>query len=589
MFWGKHGVTAPRLALWAGVLATVGLLAWNGLSSLYMMWAFATPLPIGDQWDSAYFPDDFAQRLFALHNEHRPALGRLVGLADWYLANGRNGVNIAFIALCFPVFAVALYRLIRQSGVGTRGALLATALAMAIQTSAEQWENLSWGFQTAFVGSFAFAALAMSSAASAASAARAHASATRMAVLYAVCLVSSLLSVFSLASGLFTLVGVAVLLFTADAPKPLKWSYPVLAIAVIAFYLNHYSTPGDHTDPLRAISHPLALIHYALVYLGGPFAPGGDTAKAGLVGGFAAILIGGLTLDAGRLTLKNPSLWRTTRGAAYAALLILAFTIVGTALMAALGRVLFGPLQAMSSRYGTPALAFWADVVVLCLVRAQLGAGPAPMVLRRGAAALGVFLAFCLAFHQLGYVNLVGRMHAERMSGAMAYLLGVRGAPALSVYPVADRVAAGALDQRFESLAREHKSIFTESWPGRLGTPLRAWVGEPQGQCRGVVDNRTSLVGERSPTQRLEGWAWLTDRRRAPDLIVFADDQGQIVGFGAPGFTRKALRKALHSRRAVLSGFVGYAWGAGQTKLRVYALTLSGGSARACVFAVTGG
>ncbi len=280
-------INPQTLRVWkAGAwLLVFSLLAWNALSSLYMMWAFASPLPIGDQWDSAYFPEDFARRLFALHNEHRPALGRLVGLADWYLANGRNGVNIAFIAFCFPVFAGALYGLLRLSEIAPRRALLITALAMAIQTSAEQWENLAWGFQTAFVGSFAFAALALSSAASAARAA----APARMGVLYALCLLSSFLSVFALASGLFTLIGVSILLFAADAPKTLKWSYPVLAAAVIAFYLNYYSTPGDHSDPLLSISRPLGLILYALTYLGAPFAPGGNIGAASVIGGFGAI------------------------------------------------------------------------------------------------------------------------------------------------------------------------------------------------------------------------------------------------------------------------------------------------------------
>lgn len=581
----KIDLQTPRGWKAGAWLLVLSLLAWNALSSLYMMWAFAPPLPIGDQWDSAYFPSDFTQNLFGLHNEHRPALGRLVGLADWYWANGRNGVNIAFIALCYPVFAGALYGLLRLSGAAVGRSLLITALAMAIQTSAEQWENLAWGFQTAFVGSFAFAALALSSAASAA---RAQASGTRMAVLYALCLVSSLASVFSLASGLFTLVGVTILLFAADAPKPLKWSYPILAVAVTAFYLNHYSTPGDHSDPLHAISRPLSLIQYALVYLGAPFAPGGNTGAAELIGGFAAVMICGLTVDAARTTLKNRSAWRSPEGTAYAALLILALTIVGAALMAALGRIVFGPLQAMSSRYGTPALAFWADLIVLCFMRAQLAAGSAATALRRGGAVLGVFLACSLAQHQLGYVNLVHRMYAERLSGAMAYMVGVRSQPALSLYPIADAVAKGALDKRFEALAQQHKAIFAEGWPQHLGAPLQAWTGQPQGRCSGVTDHRAAL-SDGSPIQQIEGWAWLTDKRRAPDLIAFTDDRGTIVGFAEPGFLRKALKKSLHSRRAMFAGFVGFAPGGPRTVYHVYGITLSRGAARACALAVSGG
>ncbi len=268
--------------------------------------------------------------------------------------------------------------------------------------------------------------------------------------------------------------------------------------------------------------------------------------------------------------------------------LILAFMIIGAALMAALGRVLFGPLQAMSSRYGTPALAFWADLVVLCFMRAQLAAGPVAKALPRGGGALGVFLACSLALHQLGYVNLVHRISAERLSGAMAYMVGVRSQPALSLYPVADPLAKGALDKRFETLALQHKSIFAEGWPEHLGSPLRAWTGESQGHCSGVVDNRANVPGG-AVVQQLEGWAWLTDKRRAPDLIAFTDNRGTIVGFAEPGFMRKPLKKSLHSRRAMFAGFVGFAPGGPQTPYQAFGITLSHGMARACAFAVSRG
>ena len=567
----------------AGGLMILALLTWTALSSLYMMWAYATPLPIGDQWDSAFFPDHFAQRLFALHNEHRPALGRLVGLADWYLTNGRNGVNIAFIALCFPVFAIALYGLIRMTGAKAREAALFTALAMAIQASAEQRENLLWGFQTAFVGSFAFASLAMSLAATIA---RPQGSAIRVTLLYALCLICSLFSVFSLASGLLTLIGVSLLFFLAKAPGPIRFSYPLFALAVIAFYLHGYSAPGDLPSPVHAVSLPASLLRYALTYLGSPFAPRGGAGMAALLGAFGFVLLCVLSVDALRMALRDRALVRSPAGVAYAAILMLALMVLGAAMMAALGRVGLGFSQAMSSRYGTPALAFWADMVVLCLVRPRLRPGADAQIFKKAGLSLGLVLAVFVAASQASFLKEAAHVQAERLGGAMAYMVGARGPSALVLYPVPDRLANGHIDSEYGELAARGKSIFADGWPQRLGARLQPGASPGLQSCRGALESRVALNGERNAVVRLSGWALLGPDERKPALIVFTDDNGTVVGFGSPGYPRKDLQRSLHTRRAANAGFVGFVSGA-QARLHAYALTRADASAKGCMFAIS--
>jgi hypothetical protein len=139
---------------------------WSFGSTVYTALRFLSPVPVSDQWDTAYFPaEHFWQDLFSLHNEHRPALGRLVGLADWTFDAGRNGINIGFILLALAAFGAAMFNLARLAGASARTASALAAMALAIVSSGGQWENLLWGFQTAFVGSFACIMLALLSAA----------------------------------------------------------------------------------------------------------------------------------------------------------------------------------------------------------------------------------------------------------------------------------------------------------------------------------------------------------------------------------------------------------------------------------------
>jgi hypothetical protein len=77
------------------------LLFWNASTFGYLIWIGFSPLPFGDQWDASLFPEQCIGNLFGQHNEHRPALGRLIGWLDWYLADARNVINLSFIALCY--------------------------------------------------------------------------------------------------------------------------------------------------------------------------------------------------------------------------------------------------------------------------------------------------------------------------------------------------------------------------------------------------------------------------------------------------------------------------------------------------------
>jgi hypothetical protein len=562
----------PGLAA-TGALAVLALLAWNFGSMATLVAVGTAPVPFNDQWDAAYFPDGWPGNLFDLHNEHRPALGRLIGFLDWRFAAGGNQINAAFILLWFPLFALTLYGLACAAGAARMRAGLAAGLGLALMASGVQSEDLLWGFQTAFSGSFVFELVTLAAALASVSAK----SPDRAWAAFSLCLLTSLCAVFSLASGLLVLPAVLALLLIAKAPNGMRLGYSLFAAAVIAGYFHGYPHgPGQ----FAALHHLGALVLYVMSYLAAGIRPPAIIAAA-LIGLFGVCLLTVNLMVAALKARRDPAWLRSGPGRAYLVLLLYALAIIGAAGMAAVGRSTLGVDQALSSRYGAASLCFWADLVVLCILTGQGRLRP----LSIAGWALGGVLALHTATTQLRYFESAHAQRAERLNGMIAYDLGVRDHPTVfNVYPVQSTTVSGGLDARFEEIRRARRSIFAQVWPSHLGGPIGAWT-QVATRCNGFAETRV-LVAASKPVLEVKGWSWDKAKRRTPDLIVFTDSQDRTIGFGASGYPRKDAMKALHARGARYSGWHGFAAARPDQTLRAYAVEL-GAKPTACLFAVS--
>jgi hypothetical protein len=560
------------------------LLFWNAWTFAYVIWIGTSPLPFGDQWDASLFPAETMGSLFALHNEHRPALGRLVGLLDWYLADARNGVNAAFIAVCYPVFGLALFKLVNTIVADWRRAAVFAGLASAIILTAAQWENLLWPLQTTFVGSFVFAFLALFFAALAAPPSQSPGWKTAH-VLF--CLLASFFAVFSLASGLLVLPFVAALFFILGVSPRLKYGYILFAIAALGVYFYGYASPSDHSNPLTVLRDMSAVGRFTLAYVGSPFTTRGDPDVAAVVGAVGAVVLIVLVADAVMTFLREPRLLQAPKGAAYAVLLLFAVFIFCAGGLTALGRAGSG-IEALAPRYATPAGFCWSALVAACLVQPDVCPGGSSRIYRWGGAVLGVALASHVAFNQRSYVASMYNKRSDRFSAAIAYLLGVRNQPMLlALYPSPSVVLAGHLDEPFRRLQRARKSIFTDDdWASRVGTPLREWKPELSSACRGAIDRRALVPDQATAISELTGWAWDDERRRIPDLIVFTDARGLVIGFAGPGVRRLDVREQQATVTSSAAGWNGFARTDQTVTIHAYAVML-GRSDRACEFATS--
>jgi hypothetical protein len=576
-------VRLNTMAAVARAIAVGALLFWNAWAFAYIFWIGTSPLPFGDQWDTALFPEESIRNLFTLHVEHRPALGRLLGILDWYLDDARNGVNATFTAVCYPLVGVVLFKLVNTIIADWRRAALFTGLASAIILSAAQWENLLWGFQTTFVGSFVFAFLALFFASRAAPPLQSPGRKTANVLL---CLFASFVAVFSLASGLLVLPFVAALFFILGASARLKYGYIVFAVAVVGFYFHGYTSPIGHSNPLTSLRDVGAIGHFALAYVGSPFVRG-DPDAATIVGALGLLVLIVLIADAVIIFFREPGLLQAPKGAAYAVLVLFAVFVFCAGGLTGLGRIGFGIGQALAPRYATPAVFFWADVVAACLVQPYVRRTGSSRVLGWGGAVLGVALACTVAWEQRGYVASMYNTRPVRFNAAIAYLLGIRNQPVLfALYPNASALLSGRLDEPFQRLQRAHKSIFTNDWAGRLGTPLREWKPDLSSACRGAIERRAMVPDQATAISELVGWAWDDERRRVPDLIVFTDAGGIVIGFAGLDFRRVDIREHEPNVTSSATGWDGFVGADRTATIHAYGVAL-GRSNRACEFATS--
>ncbi len=123
-------------------------------------------LPHEDEWYSldlyaAALRGDFLPRLLSQHNEHRIAFPRLLFWTDYALLDGTGRVDLAATFVVQGLEACLLAWVAAKAGVGTALTLATGAMATVLLFSLRQYENLTWGFQTQFVGVFAAASLAV--------------------------------------------------------------------------------------------------------------------------------------------------------------------------------------------------------------------------------------------------------------------------------------------------------------------------------------------------------------------------------------------------------------------------------------------
>jgi hypothetical protein len=504
------------------------------------------PVPFWDMWigDLGFWyrlaHGGGALAFWEQHNEHRIVLAKVFFWFDLAVWHGSGVFLVASILVTVGLIAGTLVWALRhviaeeREGRVPVASFIAIASAVTIiQLSWMQWENLVWGFQIQFVLAVLLPLVALVLGARAQAA---DPGSRRSLGYFIAAAAAAVLSVLTMANGLIApwLLLALMLVFRASRRRIIVLA--ALAVVTTAAYAIGYTSPPDHGSPLgELVSHPIDVATYLLSYLGGPWFHATGSAWLGtLAGAVAVVATLGATVT---LIRKRP------RATMRLALVAFAWFLIGSGVLTALGRALFGPEQGQSSRYQSPVLALWATLLVL--------AAPALVsVLERHP--FPALVALALVGALLIPVQVQARAdfrpdQAGRNLATLALSLDVPDDAAIGLIHY-DPSGALALAPRLRTdgltvLAQPPYADAAESVGTALsGTPLTL-------DCTGAIDSR-ARVGS-SQFDRVSGWvAGTGDVPIGGEVSPAIDGSGNVVGYLSFGFPSSAGPTA--------TGFVGY-------------------------------
>ncbi|MBS7788447.1 hypothetical protein KTR66_00495 [Roseococcus sp. SDR] len=549
----RDGWTLPALALSAVALAGALLIIAHLLRGL---WLSHTAMPFMDQLDYASV-EDISGILLGRHNEHLILLPKLGFMLDLVLG-GSNAINFGTILAIQLAHGLLLGWLLTAGNVEWRRPdVVALGVALAITFSALQYENLSWGFQTQFVGVYALATACF---------AVVFLGGTGWLATLGACLLGAA-AVLTMANGVLVLPIAAVIALLAGRPWRQVLAYAAAGLLLLAGFMAGHVSPEAHSSPLDALRMPGSIAAYVAIFFGRPIVeilrlP----VSADGTGWLACVLIGGagLALAAAfglrallRRRMLRPVEWVLLAGIAY---------IVASALVTAAGRHSFGWIQATSPRYGTPALLLWCMLLLWLHLLAHRG-GRLQAV---GASTIVVLAVLALLQQQPRSVAVLEHFVASRYPAETALIAGVRDEAAFrEVFPIPEVV-----ESRVADLRAHRRGIFAAPHAEWMGRPLQGTLRVlPEGRCLGSLDGARLLGPPPGQIAAATGWAWDRQERTRINRLLLVNEAGVIVGY-ARGPLRRADVPA-GTGRAVPDtrvGWVGRAAAGPGTVLRAYGI-----------------
>ncbi|RYC30071.1 hypothetical protein D3273_20880 [Lichenibacterium minor] len=528
-----------RRAFWPCLTAAACVfalgLAVDTLRAVIPVWS---PLPWFDEWATVNLLDlwqsgdmSAGEVLFAQHNEHRILVPRLVFFADDLLFRGGGYLSLAAIftvqALHTGLFAAALAR----SRPVRPGRWAVAAVVMALMFSLRQAENFSSGFQLQFVAVFAGATLSFMLFALAVRRDRAGGG---VWMPLSASLGAVLLTTFTMANGLAAGYVLALLAAAARMRPRVVLVCAAWAVVLTVLYLHGYAVVEHHSRPSDSLRQPGVLLAYVATYLGSVVATG----HTGTAAGFGCLGIAGAACAA----LRTVRAGRNAGPAALAMLGVMLF-VAATAAITGSGRLAFGVEQALSSRYATGSVAFWAAQLTYWWVASPGRLGPSPAragpLVRAAVVAVAVVLAVAIAREQGSAKPQLAVQSFAQNESADALMLGLDD-------PAATMRAAWT-DEDVQRLVPRLKadglSIFGTADAAAIGRPLaeresidRACAGE-------VVAAAEPRLG--AGGVRVAGRAPPGPGRRLIRRVLLTGADGNVDGLASgavPGAARDAWR-----------------------------------------------
>ncbi len=539
----------------------------------YMVVISYSRLPFAESWlqisvvaqgRSPVSPDWLWQQ----HLEHRFLIPKLFLAVDLWLFHASQIFLLASIFIIQLLHLTLLGWSMRALG-GWRGALWRCGFGVAAFCLffPSQWETFVFSFEVIFVLSALFASLSFVALLLYWMKSQPPTAGGWPSVFLLLSILAALGATFSLANGNL----VWPLLVAAALLLRLRLSAILVLIVSgtigILGYFHGYVRPPVSASPWLAAHNPWQVLKYLATYLGASWTTA--YSHSAIFYGFAGLALALCLIPRFRLPVD------ASRVFSVQLLLILMFCL-GTACITTLGRANSGLDQAFSSRYQTFALLYWWALLLLLLLP----------LFRRTQAPFAVIAEACLLAIMLSGVHVAAdgvrkaRAHGFELNvAAIALMTDTHDRAQLQlIYPDPDY-----LWQLVPYMREKQLSIFAPNAGPQLGERLDSVFGlaSPE-ECVGAVQSVETIGDGSSQAHRITGWAWDRKQQRPPAQIVAAAD-GVIVGLGAMGDWRPALRATHPYLKTSFVGFAGYVQKP-SAPINLYAI-LDGNPPQACPIA----
>lgn len=528
------------------------------ISSAWLTFKNFLPVPFWDHWQEITEFSRFQagqwglMDWFSQHNEHRILVARLLMFADLKWTKGSGLLNIGAIWVFQAASALLLWNIISPSKHRSR-ALNSSLFFICLSSmfSLLQDENLQWQFQTQFAGVYTFAIAAVASLTQGCSDDRNHidgaltgikTNRSNLAILFGTT------ASFCMANGLLIW---PILIMISALNNHRKTTLHLLVAGFITwcFYLYQYRTPPYHSNPAESLLQLRSLAFYILNYLSIPLKVfSGPLPLILTICGLVVVASMTATL---LIKKKKPP-------TQLLAILSISYFIVGTAAMTGLGRLKFGPDQAFSSRYATPALIFWICVLgLITFISHNYNRKKSPPNIPTVAL---VLFALILTINQKAKVHME---HNQYPGGVWLRALPYAWSALTSSAPDKQALSGVFMDQGYvleASVVLKSLSYYPfrgTAWTS-MGKPLDDFYRKSDvSMCKGKVE--TSHTSNQSEgILMVSGWAWDSLKGTQPHLIVITDNNDIIHGLGLPGAYRDDNPTKISSANDRFTGWHGY-------------------------------
>ncbi|KQR41410.1 hypothetical protein [Acidovorax sp. Leaf160] len=472
---GLRFLRRPQWPHWA----MAALLLYGGcflLATAVAAWRAYTPVPIWDMWHFVSFLHQLATGAgwpawWEQMNEHRLVLTRALFWIESHVFGGRLVFLIAVNYLLALTSLLTLHAYLRARAVALTPlqAVLSWVVMGAWLLSWVQHENLEWAFQSQFFLAQLVPLIGFYSLYRSTQAGRPH-------TWFAAACALGVVSIGTMINGIMALpmmVLYAVLLRMGWRRVGLLL---VLTAACLALYLLDYQSPRGHGSLLATLQQrPLGMVQYMLQYLGSPFQLLLRQEESMWVGqAFGTVFIA-LAARQAIAALRSPR----THALELSLLIFIAY-VAGIAFATAGGRLGFGLVTAISSRYTTPTMMAWTALAILHW--------PAISALRDRARVVSVVLLVVLLALLMKTQTRATRstdVPHLRMTAALALLLDVHDARRTGMLVWDESYAA-----RLARIAAEHGiGVFSHAPLAGAQQVLGQREPVPPPACRATIDS----------------------------------------------------------------------------------------------------